>query len=238
MPPRKKTSPLDEHCDAIIAKLKRLGSKKGLAALDRFAITADKAFGCSMPQIQGIAKETGKDHALAQALWDTGWYDARLLAAFVDDPAQVTSQQMDAWVNDLDNWAICDTICFHLFDKTPHAWKKLAPWSKLKPEYAKRSAFALVWGLSVHDKQATDAQFMKALALIEKSAGDERNFVKKAVNMALRAIGKRNNTLHAAALATAERLAASDVPTARWNGKDALRELKSASVARRLAKKA
>lgn len=222
---------------SILKKLKSLGSKEGLASLKRFAITTDKAFGCSMPQIQGIAKEAGKDHALAQALWDTRWYDARLLAAFVDDPAQVTPKQMDAWIADFDNWAICDTVCFHLFDKTPHAWKKIGPWSKLKPEFAKRSAFATLWGLTVHDKQAKDDPFVKALAVIEKTATDDRNFVKKAVNMALRAIGKRNAALHAAALATAERLAASADPTARWNGKDALRELKSASVARRLAKK-
>lgn len=221
----------------ILAQLKRLGSQEGLASLKRFAITTDKAFGCSMPQIQGIAKQAGKNHALAQELWDTGWYDARLMAAFVDDPAQVTPQQMDAWVNEFDSWAICDTICFHLFDKTPHAWKKLAPWSKLKEEFAKRSAFALVWGLTVHDKEATDAPFLKALAIIEKTARDDRNFVKKAVNMTLRAIGKRNATLHAAAMAVAERLAASDDPTARWNGKDALRDLQSASVVKRLAKK-
>lgn len=227
----------DLDTKAILARLKRTGSKEGLAALKRFAITTDKAFGCSMPQIQGIAKELGKDHALAQALWETGWYDARLLAAFVDDPAKVTPDQMYAWIHDFDNWAVCDTVCFHLFDRTPHAWKKLLPWSKLEPEFAKRSAFATLWGLSVHDKQAADAPFLKGLKIIEKSATDPRNFVKKAVNMALRAIGKRNRALHAAALEVAERLASASDPTARWNGKDALRELKSASVARRLAKK-
>jgi 3-methyladenine DNA glycosylase AlkD len=236
MPSRVKLQPIND-CKAIVAKLKSLGSSKGLEALKRYAITTDKAFGCSMPQIQSIAKQTGKDHDLAAQLWATGWYDARLLAAFVDDPALVTSKQMDAWVADFDNWAVCDTLCFHLFDKTPLAWKKLAPWSKLKGEFAKRSSFALLWGLTVHDKKAADEAFVDALAIIERSATDDRNFVKKAVNMALRAVGKRNATLHSAALAVAERLAASDDPTARWNGKDALRELRSASVARRLAKK-
>lgn len=222
---------------SLIKKLKSLGSQAGLDSMARFAIVTDKAFGISVEQIRKVAKEVGRDHQLAEDLWDTGWYEARMLAAFVADPQQVTPQQMDAWVADFDNWAICDTVCFHLFDKTPHAWKKVAPWSKLKGEFAKRSAFALVWGLSVHDKQSPDARFLKALAVIEKSATDERNFVKKAVNMALRAIGKRNVALHGAALAVAERLAGSDNSAARWNGKDALRELKSASVARRLAKK-
>jgi 3-methyladenine DNA glycosylase AlkD len=232
---KKSTRPTD--CDAIVTRLKKLGSQKGLDSMARFAIVTDNAFGISVEQIRKVAKEIGRDHALAQELWDTGWYEARMLAAFVDDPAEVTPKQMNAWVADFDNWAICDTVCFHLFDKTPHAWKKILPWSKLKPEFAKRSAFATLWGLSVHDKSATDEQFVSALEIIEHSATDERNFVKKAVNMALRAIGKRNAGLHSAALAVAERLAASDDPTSRWNGKDTLRELRSASVARRLAKK-
>jgi 3-methyladenine DNA glycosylase AlkD len=132
---------------------------------------------------------------------------------------------MDRWCRDFDNWAVCDTVCFHLFDRTPHAWGRLAPWSRRQPENERRAAFALLWGLTVHDRQAPDAAFIDGLALIEKTATDERNFVRKGVNMALRAAGKRNAALHAAACEVAARLAASDDPTARWNGKDALREL-------------
>jgi 3-methyladenine DNA glycosylase AlkD len=233
----KKSAPPPD-CDAIVAKLKKLGSQKGLDSMARFAIVTDKAFGISVEQIRKVAKELGQNHALAQDLWDAEWYEARMLAAFVDDPAEVTPKQMNAWIADFDNWAICDTCCFHLFDKTAHAWKRISPWSKLKPEIEKRAAFATLWGLSVHDKAATDEQFIDALEIIENSATDERNFVRKAVNMALRAIGKRNAALHSAALSVAERLAASDDPTSRWNGKDALRELRSASVLSRLAKKA
>ena len=141
---------------------------------------------------------------------------------------------MDRWCKDFDNWAICDTICFNLFDRTPHAWAKVTQWSSKRDEFEKRTAFALLWSLTVHDRSAGNEQFVQGLALIERAAGDERNFVKKAVNMALRAIGKRNRALNAAAVAVARRLAASDDATARWVGKDALRELTSPSVAKRL----
>jgi 3-methyladenine DNA glycosylase AlkD len=203
----------------------------------RYAIPSDKAFGVSMSNIQLLAKRLGRSHTLAAALWNTGWYEARLLASYVDQPARVTSRQMDHWCRDFDNWAICDTICFALFDRTPHAWHKVEQWSNRRNEFVKRAAFALLWGLTVHDKGASDKQFANGLLLIERAATDERHFVKKAVNMALRAIGKRNPALHAAALAVAQRLAASPQPAARWVGKDALRELTSPSVTRRVAAK-
>ena len=160
-----------------------------------------------------------------------------MLACLVDDPAVVTPAQMDRWSADFDSWAICDMACFHLFDRTPHAWRKVKAWPARKGEFARRAAFALLWGLTVHDKRSGDEPFADALALVERAATDERNFVKKAVNMALRAIGKRSRPLHAAAVATATRLAALPDATARWIGKDALRELTSASVSRRLAAK-
>src|SRR6185295_11684222 len=141
---------------------------------------------------------------------------------------RITPAQMDRWCKEFDNWAFCDAMCFNLFDRTPHAWDKVTQWSGSKEEFVKRTAFALVWSLSVHDKGAGNAQFVEALDLIERAAGDERNFVKKAVNMALRAIGKRNRALHAAAVATARRLADSPNAPARWVGKDAVRELTSA----------
>src|SRR5687767_11269396 len=150
---------------------------------------------------------------------------ARMLAAFVDDPAQVTAAQMDRWCRDFDSWAICDTACFHLFARTAHAWGKVAEWSARPEEFVKRTAFALLWGLTVPDHQAGDERFTEGLRLIESAATDDRNFVKKAVNMALRATGKRNAGLNAAAVAVAKRLAESPDPAARWVGKDALREL-------------
>lgn len=159
-----------------------------------------------------------------------------MLACYVDDPSLVTPKQMDEWIQDFDNWAICDTTCFALFDRTPHAWKKVDVWSRRKKEFEKRSAFALLWGLSVHDKKAEDDQFLRGLLLIEQAADDERHFVKKAVNMALRGIGKRNQTLNAAGVAIAKTLGASSDPTERWIGKDALRELTSDAVAKRLVK--
>jgi len=227
----------ERDVDSVVASLKKLATKKTRDGMARFAIPSDHAFGVTVADIRKLAKQLGRDHALALALWETGWYEARMLAAFVDEPAAVTPAQMDRCCRDFDSWAICDTLCFHLFDRTPHAWKKIPAWAKRQPEFERRAAFALLWGLAVHDKQAPEENFAEGLALIEQHATDERNFVKKAANMALRAIGKRNPALHAAALATAERLAASTNPTARWNGKDALRELKSASVARRLAPK-
>jgi 3-methyladenine DNA glycosylase AlkD len=141
---------------------------------------------------------------------------------------------MDRWSRDFDNWGICDTVCFHLFDRTPHAWQKVAQWSDKRKEFVKRAAFALLWGLTVHDKQADDKQFAQGLRLIERAANDDRHFVKKSVNMALRAIGKRNQALNVAAIAMAEHLAGSPNAVPRWVGKDALRELTSPALRRRL----
>jgi len=192
--------------------------------LARFGITAPKAFGVSMANIQALAKRLGKSHDLAAALWDTGWYEVRLLTSFVDEPARVTPEQMDCWCRDFDNWGICDTLCFHLFDRTPHAWSKVAPWSEERDEFVKRAAFALLASLAGHDKRATDEPFLDSLPLIERAATDERNFVKKGVSWALRMIGRRNAALNAAALEVARRLAASPDAAARWIGKDALKD--------------
>ena len=201
----------------------------------RFAIPSDKAFGVSVADVRKIARQLGRSHELAAALWATDRYEARLLAIFVDEPARVSPAQMDRWCKDFDSWALCDTACFALFDRTAHAWQKVAPWAARQPEFEKRAGFALLWALAVHDKACADAPFLQGLQLIEASAGDDRNFVRKAVNMALRAVGKRNAALHAAAAEVARRLAASQDPTARWVGKDALRELTSARVMQRVA---
>jgi 3-methyladenine DNA glycosylase AlkD len=161
-------------------------------------------------------------------------YEARMLVSFVGDPAKLTPAQMDRWCKDFDNWAYCDAMSFNLFDRTPHAWAKVTAWSSKRNEFEKRTAFALLWSLTVHDKRARDEPFVQGLALIEREACDERHFVKKAVNMALRAVGKRNRALNAAAVAVARRLSDSPDVTAQWVGKDALRELTSPRVTKRV----
>jgi 3-methyladenine DNA glycosylase AlkD len=225
-----------ERAREALAWLERHGAKRTREEmLTRYGITAPKAFGVPVGTIQQLAKRLGRDHDLAAALWETGWYEARMLTSFIDDPARVTAAQMDRWARDFDNWGICDTVCFALFDRTPHAWKKVERWHTRREEFVKRAAFALLWGLTVHDKAADDNAFVDGLGLIEQGATDERHFVKKAVNMALRAVGKRNGALNSAATKTAHRLAASSNEHAKWVGKDALRELTSPALARRIA---
>jgi 3-methyladenine DNA glycosylase AlkD len=218
-----------------LAWLKRRGTRRDREGMARYGIVADKVFGVSVANIQRLARRLGRDHDLAAALWETGWYEARMLCAFVDEPARVTAAQMDRWAADFDNWAICDTLCFHLFDRTPHAWRKVERWSRRREEFVKRAAFALLASLGLHDKETGDEPFQRSLALIERGAADERNFVKKGVSWALRAVGRRNPALNAAAVDAARRLAESDRPSARWIGKDALRELTGPVVRRQLA---
>ena len=218
-----KQAPTD--VDAVLAWLERQGTQAARDGMARYAIPSDKAFGVSVGDLKKEAKRLGRSQQLAEGLWKTGWYEARMLASMVGEPEQVTPALMDRWCRDFDNWAICDTVCFHLFDRTPHAWAKVALWAGRSDEYVKRAAFALLWGLTVHDKQAADAAFIDGLKLIEREAGDERHFVKKAINMALRATGKRNAALRKAALAVAQRLADSQPDAARWVGRDAVREL-------------
>jgi 3-methyladenine DNA glycosylase AlkD len=203
--------------------------------LNQFGIVAPKAFGVPVGTIQQLARKLGRDHALALTLWETGWYEARLLAAFVDEPERVTAAQMDRWARAFDNWGICDTVCFHLFDRTPIAWRKVTPWSRRREEFVKRAAFALVAGLALHDKAASDAQFVRVLPLVELGAADDRHFVRKGASWALRVVGRRSVSLNAAATAVAERLAARTEPAARSVGKEALRELAGPLVQRQLA---
>jgi 3-methyladenine DNA glycosylase AlkD len=205
--------------------------------LPRYGIRAEKAFGVPMAAVQGVARSAGKDHRLAGELWATGWYEARLAAAYVEEPERVTPAQMDRWCRDFDNWGICDTVCFVLFDRTPHAFRKVRQWGARREEFVKRAAFALLACLALHDRQAPDAAFARLLPLVERAAEDDRNFVKKGVLWALRAVGMRNKCLNAAAAASARRLAASEEPSARSIGKSALRELTSPALRRRLEKK-
>ena len=228
--------PVDDQVGAALARLETLG-KRDRADLARYGITAQKSFGASVASIRLVAKPLGRDQALAAALWKTGWYEARMLAAFVGDPARLTPAQMDRWCRDFDSWALCDTLCFHLFDRTPHAWAKVDGWSRDRGEFVKRAAFALLASLALHDKTAADELFVERLRLIERAAGDDRNFVKKGVSWALRLIGRRNLALNEAAVVVARRLADAEAPAARWVGRDATKELTSPAVRGRLAKK-
>jgi 3-methyladenine DNA glycosylase AlkD len=223
--------------EAVLAYLRSIASENYRVGMTRFGIPNENAVGIPVGTLRDYGKQLGRDHALALALWESGLYEARMLACFVADPAKVTPAMMDAWCKDFDNWAICDTACFHLFDRVPHGWKKVKAWAKRKPEFEKRAAFALLASLALHDKNAADELFVDCLPLIEAASDDGRNFVKKGVSWALRGIGTRNALLHSAAIELAQRLAASDGPSARWIGKDALRDLKRPLVAKRVEKK-
>lgn len=218
----------------ILRELERLGTREGREGMARYAIVAPKVFGVSVAQIKVIAKPYKKNHPLALALWDTGWYEARMMTPFIDDPALVTPAQMDRWTNDFDNWAICDGVCFHLYDRTPHALGKITRWSTKRGEFQRRAAFALLAGLALHDKKLPDAPFIDALDLVEEASTDERNFVRKSIVWAMRSVGGRNRALNSAALALAKKLAASDDRTARASGKDVIRELAKPAALRRL----
>ena len=222
----------------ILAWLERHGSSRNREGMARYGIVAEKVFGVSMGTMQPYAKKLGKDHELALALWDTGWYEARILAAFVDEPARVTAAQMDGWARDFDNWAVCDTLCFKLFDRTPHAWKKIDQWSRRRGEFVKRAAFALLASVALHDKKAPDEAFRKSFRIIERESADSRNFVKKGVSWALRTIGHRNVVLNTEAKSLAARLAESTDASARWIGRDVLKDITRPSVLRKLAQPA
>jgi 3-methyladenine DNA glycosylase AlkD len=220
---------------SALAALERASTARDRENLTRFGITANKAFGVSMANVQALGKRLGRNHDLAAGLWATGWYEARLLTSVVDEPERVTAAQMDRWCRDFDNWGICDTICFHLFDRTPNAWAKVDQWHDKRAEFVKRAAFALLASLALHDKRSGDRPFFDSLPLVERAAADNRNFVKKGVSWALRLIGRRNTALNEAAVVLARRLAASEKPAARWIGKDAVRELTGPVVMRQLA---
>jgi 3-methyladenine DNA glycosylase AlkD len=231
----------------ILAGLRSMGSERDRAGMARYGINVENAFGVSVYELRRIAKRLGTNHVLALALWATGNHEARLLACFVDDPALVSAKQMEAWAREFDSWDICDQATTSLFDLTRHAWAKANEWAGRDEEWVKRAAFTLMAGLAVHDKAATDRAFRKLLSVIERGAFDERNFVKKAVNWALRNIGKRNRALNAAAIASAEKIRSvankraggergGDPRTrgARWVAADALRELTSEKAQARL----
>ncbi|MGQ0764646.1 MAG: DNA alkylation repair protein [Gemmatimonadota bacterium] len=234
--PARSPRPLPSAAE-VVAELRRRGSGKVRSGMARYGLPSDRAFGVSVGTMRQMARRIGSDHELAEGLWKTGWYEARMMAAFVDVPDQVTSSQMDRWARDWDSWGICDTACFALFARSPLAWNKVTQWAKRRDEFVKRGAFALLASLVAHDRLAGDDRFVGGLELIERAAGDDRNFVMKGVNWALRTVGKRNIVLNRAAIEVARRLSERDEPSARWIGRDALRELTGAAVARRLAKR-
>jgi len=211
--------------DIVIKKLRQHENPKNVAGMARFGINPKSTLGVSIPTLRSLAKEIGKNHDLALGLWKTGIHEARILASLIDDSKLVTSRQMDEWIQDFDSWDVCDQICMNLFDKTLYAFEKAEQWTSHNKEYERRAGFALMATLAVHDKQASDKDFMQFFPLIEKYADDERNFVKKSVNWALRQIGKRNPALCKRAITVAEKLKKSERTSARWIGSDAHREL-------------
>jgi 3-methyladenine DNA glycosylase AlkD len=223
--PATKAAPAKADAKSVIAEIRAMGSEKNRAGMGRFGINTERAFGVSIAQLRPLARRYRRNHELAAALWASGWHEARLLACFVDDPKQVTKKQMDAWAAEFDSWDLCDQACLKLFVRTPFVDQKIARWAKDKREFVRRAGFALLAAHAVHGKDVPDPVFRGYLALIEKASTDERNFVRKAVNWALRQVGKRSASLHKPALALAKRLAASSDKTARWIGKDAVKEL-------------
>jgi 3-methyladenine DNA glycosylase AlkD len=220
--------------DDVIKKLKSLSNPKAVEGMARFGINPENTFGISIPNLRKMAKQIGKDHTIAQQLWVSGIHEARILAGMIDELEMVTEKQMENWVKDFDSWDVCDQVCSNLFDKTSFAHKKVREWSKRKEEFVKRAGFVLMAALAVHDEKAKDKEFKIFFPIIKKEAIDNRNFVKKAVNWALRQIGKRNLNLNREAIETAREIQKMDSKSAKWIASDALRELTSKAIQKRL----
>ena len=226
----------DERALDVVRTLERMGDRSRLEGMARFGIDTGRAVGVTVTELRRFARDLGRDHELAAALWASGVHEARLLASLVDNPDMVSEAQMEAWVADLDSWDVCDGVCGNLFDRTPFALDKAVEWSSREPELEKRAAFALVASAAVHRKDLPDAAFASLLPVIRVEATDERNYVKKAVSWALRQIGKRSSGLNPLAIRTAEQIERIDSRAARWVARDALRELRSDAVQARLRK--
>jgi 3-methyladenine DNA glycosylase AlkD len=220
--------------DEVIATLKSQANADNVAGMARFGISPVNTLGVSIPLLRRIARQAGRDRGLALRLWESGIHEARILAALLDDPQQVGEGQMEDWVAGFDSWDVCDQVCSNLFDRTPYAHQKAAEWAAREQEFVRRAGFVLMAALAVHDKGAEDARFEAFYPLIARYAGDERNFVKKAVNWALRQIGKRSRALNAGAVRLAEDIRLIDSKAARWIAADALRELTSEATRSRI----
>jgi len=226
----------EARADDVIARLKSKSNPGNREGMARYGITVDKAFGVSMPELRALAKELSKDHELALALWDTGYHEAKILAGLIDDPRLVSEKQMDAWAAGFDSWDVCDQCCSNLFDKTQFAYGKALAWTRDERELVRRAGYVMMATLAVHDKKAPDKVFELFFPFIVKGSLDERNLVKKAVSWALRQIGKRNAELNAMAIATAKQIRALDSKSARWIAADALKELQSPAVRKKVSK--
>jgi 3-methyladenine DNA glycosylase AlkD len=211
---------------AIIREMRGLADPAAVESMARFGIDTASALALSVPKIRAIARRVGKDQALAEQLWGTGVHEAQWLASLVADPHEITRSTMDRWVRDFRSWDVCEACCCNLFDRTPFVWQKIPKWAPSKREYVRRAAFSTLAGAAVHDKSADDGNFLDGLRLVEEYAFDDRNFVRKAVNWALRNIGKRNSRLLPAAVGCAERVRAQGSKSARWIAADALREFR------------
>ncbi len=222
------------HCKDILQQLKSLSDPEAVSGMARFGINPSNTYGVSIPALRKMAREIGKDHPLAQQLWSSGIHEARILSGMIDIPEMVREEQMEAWAVDFDSWDICDQVCSNLFDKTEFAYQKAVEWSSRKEEFVKRAGFVLMAALAVHDKKANDNEFLEFLPIIKREAVDDRNFVRKAVNWALRQIGKRNLNLNRAAIETAKEIQGIDSKAARWIASDALRELTGEKVQKEL----
>lgn len=226
--------------EEIVQKIKSLYNSVNVQGMARFGISAVNTYGVPMPVIRKLAKEIGKDHTLAQELWDTAIHEARILAALIDSPKEVTEVQMEKWVLDFESWDVCDQCCMNLFDKTPFAFKKAYEWSERQEEFVKRAGFVVMASVALHNKKAEDEKIKGFLEAIEREAYDERNFVKKAVNWALRQIGKRNSELNKCAIDSAQKILLQGTKASKWIASDALKELTgdkiSAMLKRRLEK--
>lgn len=218
----------------VLRRLRSLGSRRNIEGMARFGIRSNRAFGIGAVPLRSLARKLRKDHDLAARLWKSAHHEARILASLIDDPSLVTERQMNRWASEFDNWAVCDACCGVLFDKTPFAVRKALTWSKDKREFVRRAGFVLMAELAVHDKQAPDSLFVRFFPALRRGALDERNFVKKAVNWAVRQIGKRNRSLNRRSCSLARQIHAIGTPPARWIASDALRELTSPAVRRRL----
>jgi len=218
----------------ILKKLKARSNPKNVEGMARFGINPKNTYGVSIPELRKMAKEAGNNHGLALQLWGSGIHEGRILAGMVDEPEKVTEEQMENWAKNFDSWDICDQICSNLFDKTEFAYQKAVEWSERKEEFVKRAGFVLMACLAVHDKKAEDTEFVKFLPIIKRESTDNRNFVKKAVNWALRQIGKRNLNLNRKAIEAAKEIQEIDSKSAKWIASDALRELTSKAVLGRL----
>jgi len=220
--------------EEILEQLKSLSNPKAIAGMARFGINPKNTYGVSIPVLRKMAKQIGKNHRLAEKLWHSGIHEARILAGMIDPPEMITQEQMEGWVRDFDSWDVCDQCCSNLFDKTKFAHQKAVEWSRRKDEFVKRAGFVLMATLAVHDKEADNQKFLRFVPIIKREATDERNFVKKAVNWALRQIGKRNRSLNKEAIKAAKEIQKMDSKSAKWIASDALRELTSEAVQKKL----